>query len=163
MNLLSTTLKASDKVFTVDISTPFKLNLRYHIDGHSETYYDFKVHLNSPDGKTKKSTLKVISFGQVVLQRNLATSEVIAIVNAAQDIKLKFGSQVGLPGSWSHKVPEDKYRLVMSSPYFRLDFKWGENDHQECPAMFQTLMRLVRVIEKVHPVDFEELGLEPKE
>ena len=145
----------------MDISTPFKLNLRYHIDGHSETYYDFRVYLNSPDGKTKKSTLKVISFGQVVLQRNLATSEIIAIVNAAQDIRLKFGSYVG-PNILDRKIPEDEYRLVMSSPYFRLDFKWGENDHQECPGMFQSLMRLVRVLEKIHPVDFEELGLEPK-
>ena len=146
----------------MDFSTSFKLNLRYHIDGHSETYYDFKVHLHSSDGKAKRSTLKVISFRQVVLQRNLATSEIFAIVNAAQDIRLKFGSYVG-PNILDRKIPEDEYRLVMSSPYFRLEFKWGENDHQECPAMFQSLMRLVRALEKIHPVDIQELGLEPKE
>ena len=92
-----------------------------------------------------------------------ASAEIIAIVNAAQDIRLKFGSQIGLLDSWDHKIPEDKYRVVITSPYCRLDFKWGENDHQECPAMFQSLMRLIRSLENIHPVDFIELGLESKE
>lgn len=147
----------------MNISVPFKLKLTYYINGHSETYYHFKIFLDSLVGDHKKSSLKIVSFGNVILQRNLATAEIIPIVNAAQDIRLKFGSQVGLQDSCSHIIPEDKYRVVMSCTYFRLDFKWGENDLQECPAMFQSLMRFVRALEKIHPVDYEELGLEPNE
>jgi hypothetical protein len=131
------------------------LKIRYNIDGVEDTYYDFRLYLGVETNEPRHSTLTIVAKGSVVITKNLSTGQVMKLIKSVKRVRNQFD---GEPVT-KKTTPSINYRLRISSNEFKLDYFWDSDGIEGFEGLFKSLMRLVKSIERIHAVDYEELRL----
>lgn len=126
-----------------------------------QRYYD--VNLYQPadlflDKET--SSIKYIHSEGVSSERVLSNFEVSMLAKAITSVKIPFWGEVA-EGFMCR--PYDNYRVIIKTYNFDLEFRWSSNDALSNPKAYKSLMKLVDLISKIEPIDYEGLGIEHPE
>lgn len=134
--------------------------IKWNIDQHEDTYYEFFIYNNLDDcKKIKLSTIKVVGLGNEIEKRSLTTEEVAGLLGAVAKIRLKYD---GGSGVTSMTLPADYYRLRIKSSNFSLDFKWSSDGLYGKDALYSSLNRVIKNMCEIRALNWVELGLEFK-
>lgn len=123
-----------------------------------ERYYDINLH-QLPDlfEDHETSTIKYVHTEEVSCDRKLSNFEIGLLDKAISSVKIPFKSDTF---EYSNTHPYDNYRMVIKTYNFDLEFRWSDNDASGDPKAYKPLMKLVKLISKIEPIDYERLGIE---
>jgi hypothetical protein len=124
-----------------------------------ERYYDINLH-QPPDlfDDQETSTIKYFHAEEVSYDRKLSNFEIGLLTKAISSVKIPFKSDAY---EYSLTHPYDNYRIVIKHYNFDLEFRWSDNDASGDPKAYKSLMKLVKLISIIEPIDYERLGVEP--
>lgn len=123
-----------------------------------QRYYD--VHLYQPPDlflDKETSSIKYIHSEGIATERILSNFEVTLLSKAITSIKIPFMRDVS---EWFRTDPYDNYRVIIKTYNFDLEFRWSSDDAASDPKAYKSLMKLVDLISKIEPIDYEGLGIE---
>jgi len=124
-----------------------------------ERYYDINLYQPADMFQAKEtSTIKYIHSEEISSDRALSNFEIGLLAKAITSVRIPFKSDA-FESSNTH--PYDNYRVVIKTYYFDLEFRWSDNDAIADPKAYKSLMKLVKLISKIEPIDYEGLAVEP--
>jgi hypothetical protein len=135
--------------------------VKWNIDQHEDTYYEFFIYNNLDDcKKIKLSTIKVVGLGNEIENRSLTTAEVAGLLDKVAKIRVKYDAG---GGEISITLPADYYRLRIKSSNFNLDFKWSSDGLYGKTALYSSLNHVIKKMCEIRALNWEALGLGYKE
>jgi len=123
-----------------------------------QRYYDINLYRSADlfdDEET--STVKYVHSEKISTERKLSIFEIGLLAKAVSGVKIPFKSD------WfdlNRRIPYDNYRIVIKTNNFDLEFRWSDNDALSDLKAYKSLMKLVDLISKIEPIDYEKLGIE---
>lgn len=148
-----------------------QINLRWYIDesdwgpedgGEGEPYYEINIWLsiNYLMPITQKPTIEYVHSKDVSKKRSLSVFEAELLEKRIRLLKIPFGNDLDLANMWTVN-PYDNYRIVLNGCGFNAEFKWSDNESGNDPKAYGPLTKLVNLISKIEPIDFDGMGIEP--
>jgi hypothetical protein len=123
-----------------------------------QRYYDINLYRPADlfdDEET--STVKYVHSEKISTERKLSNFEISLLAKAISGVKIPFKSD-GF--DLNRRIPYDNYRVVIKTNNFDLEFRWSDNDALSDLKAYKSLMKLVDLISKIEPIDYEKLGVE---
>jgi hypothetical protein len=135
--------------------------IKWNIDQHDDTYYEFFIYNNLDDSKkVKLSTIKVVGLGNEIEKRSLTIEEVAGLLDSVAKIRVKYDCGGGV---LTVTCPADYYRLRIKSSNFNLDFKWSSDGLYGKDALYSSLNNVIKNMCQIRALNWESLGLDYKE
>jgi hypothetical protein len=147
-----------------------QVNLRWYIDesdwGLEDSddegpYYEINIWLsiNYLMPITQKPTIEYIHSKNASKKRFLSTFEAELFEKRIRLLKIPFGNDLDLANMWRVN-PYDNYRVVLEGSGFKAEFTWSDNESGNDPKAYGSLTKLVDLISKIEPIDYDCMGIE---
>ena len=124
-------------------------------------YYDINLYQPADLLQNQEtSMIKYIHSEAISSDRVLSNFEVGLLAKAILKVKIPFQTD---EAEMINAHPYDNYRVAIKTYNFNLEFSWSDNDASSDPKAYKSLMKLVDLISKIEPIDYEKLGVESPE